>query len=36
MDINGYVIPDRIKNLLLGFEEKEKTIISYFEKFNNK
>jgi len=34
MDDNGYVLPDRIKNALLGLEEKGKTIMFYFEKFN--
>ncbi len=29
-----FATPERIKNLLLGFEEKKKTIISYFDKFN--
>jgi hypothetical protein len=34
MDDNGYVLPDRIKNALLGLEEKGKTIMFYFDKFN--
>lgn len=34
MDIDGYASPDKIKNILLGFEEKGKTIIYYFNKFN--
>jgi site-specific recombinase XerD len=34
MDDNGYVLPDKIKNALLGFEEKGKTIMFYFDKFN--
>jgi integrase/acyl carrier protein len=34
MDENGYVFPDKIKNALLGFEEKGKTIMFYFDKFN--
>lgn len=34
MDSNGYVMPDKIKNALLGIEEKGKTIISFFEKHN--
>ena len=34
MDSNGYVVPDKIKNALLGIEEKGKTIISFFEKHN--
>lgn len=34
MDIDGYTSPDKIKNILLGFEEKGKTIIYYFDKFN--
>lgn len=34
MDIDGYASPDKIKNILLGFEEKGKTIIYYFDKFN--
>jgi len=34
MEVDGYATPNKIKNMLLGIEEKEKTIISYFEKFN--
>ncbi len=34
MEIDDYATPEKIKNLLLGIIEKEKTIISYFEKFN--
>ena len=34
MEIDGYATPEKIKNLLLGIIEKEKTIISYFEKYN--
>ena len=34
MDSNGYVMPDKIKNALLGIEEKGKTIVSFFEKHN--
>jgi len=34
MDDKGYVLPDKIKNALFGFEEKGKTIMFYFEKFN--
>lgn len=34
MDDNGYVLPDKIRNALLGIEEKGKTILFYFEKFN--
>ena len=34
MDNQGYVFPDTIKNSLLGFEEKGKTIMFYFDKFN--
>ncbi len=34
MDANGYVLPDKIKNALLGLEEKGKTIMFYFDKFN--
>lgn len=34
MEIDGYATPEKIKNLLLGMIEKEKTIISYFEKYN--
>ena len=34
MEVNGYATPTKIKNLILGIEDKEKTIISYFEKFN--
>ncbi len=34
MDDKGYVLPDKIKNALLGLEEKGKTIMFYFDKFN--
>ena len=34
VEIDGYATPEKIKNLLLGIVEKEKTIISYFEKHN--
>ncbi|GHT34581.1 transposase [Bacteroidia bacterium] len=34
MDEKGYVLPDKIKDALLGVEEKGKTIIFYFEKYN--
>jgi len=34
MDDKGYVLPDKIKNALLGFQEKGKTIMFYFDKFN--
>ena len=34
MEVDGYVTPDKIKNRLLGIEGKDKTIISYFESFN--
>jgi hypothetical protein len=34
MEIDGYATPEKIRNLLLGIVEKEKTIISYFEKHN--
>ncbi len=34
MDVEGYVTPEKIKNLLLGLEEKSKTIMYYFGKFN--
>lgn len=34
MDDNGYVLPCKIKNALFGIEEKGKTIMFYFEKFN--
>jgi hypothetical protein len=34
MDDKGYVLPERIKNALLGLEEKRKTIMFYFDKFN--
>ncbi|WP_165027315.1 MULTISPECIES: site-specific integrase [unclassified Dysgonomonas] len=33
-DVNGYVTPDKIKNALLGLEEKSKSIMYYFDKFN--
>ena len=32
MDNKGYVFPDKIKNALLGLEEKGKTIMFYFDK----
>ncbi len=34
MAIDGYVSPERLRNIFLGYEEEEKTIISYFDKFN--
>ncbi|MDR2918783.1 MAG: site-specific integrase [Tannerella sp.] len=34
MEIDGYATSEKIKNLLLGIVEKERTIISYFEKHN--
>ncbi|MDR2954572.1 MAG: site-specific integrase, partial [Prevotella sp.] len=34
MTIDGYVSPERLRNIFLGYEEEEKTIISYFDKFN--
>ncbi|MDR1984781.1 MAG: site-specific integrase [Prevotellaceae bacterium] len=34
MELDGYVLPDKIKNALLGIEEKGKTIMFYFDKFN--
>ena len=33
MEIDGYVTSERLRNILLGKEEQEKTIISYFDKF---
>jgi hypothetical protein len=34
MDGKGYAVPEKIKNALLGIEEKGKTIVSYFDRFN--
>lgn len=34
IDVNGYASPEKIKNALFGFEEKSKTIMYYFGKFN--
>lgn len=34
MDVNGYAHPEKIKNALFGLEEKSKTIMYYFNKFN--
>lgn len=34
MTLVGYATPDKLKRILLGTEEKNHTIISYFEKFN--
>jgi hypothetical protein len=34
MEMDGYVMPNKIKNALLGIEEKGKTIMFYFDKFN--
>lgn len=34
MDINGYAHPEKIKKALFGLEEKSKTIMYYFNKFN--
>lgn len=31
--IDGYVLPEKLRNIFCGFEEKEKTVISYFDKF---
>lgn len=34
MDTTGYVTPDKVKNAFWGIEEKSKTIMYYFNKFN--
>jgi site-specific recombinase XerD len=34
MEMEGYAMPNKIKNALLGIEEKGKTIMFYFDKFN--
>jgi site-specific recombinase XerD len=33
--IEGHVTPERLKNIILGNEEPEHTIISFFDKYNN-
>lgn len=34
MDVNGYAHPEKVRNALFGLEEKSKTIMYYFNKFN--
>ena len=34
MTTSGYCTPNKLKNLILGVEDKTHTIISYFQKFN--
>ena len=34
MNLDGYVMPETIRNIFLGHEEKGKTLISFFEKHN--
>jgi site-specific recombinase XerD len=35
MSIDGHVNPERLRNIFLGHEEQEQTIISFFDKFND-
>lgn len=35
MSVKGYALPEQIRNALLGFDEKEKTLITYFTQFND-
>ncbi len=35
MSIDGHVTPERLKNIFLGLEEQEQTIILYFDKYND-
>ncbi|MCK9640093.1 MAG: site-specific integrase [Prolixibacteraceae bacterium] len=35
MSIDGHVIPERLRNIFLGLEEQEQTIILYFDKYND-
>ncbi|HZK94531.1 MAG TPA: site-specific integrase, partial [Prolixibacteraceae bacterium] len=35
MSIDGHVTPERLKNIFLGLEEQEQTIISFFDKYND-
>lgn len=34
MNVDGYALPEKIRNAFLGLEEKEKTLISYFTQHN--
>lgn len=34
MNVKGYALPEQIRNAFLGLEEKEKTLITYFSRFN--
>jgi len=35
MSIDGHVTPERLRNIFLGLEEQEQTIISFFDKYND-
>jgi len=35
MSIDGHVTPERLRNIFLGLEEQEQTIILYFDKYND-
>lgn len=34
MKVDGYAMPEKVRNVFLGFEEKEKTLINYFTQHN--
>lgn len=34
MNVDGYALPEKIRNAFLGLEEKEKTLINYFTQHN--
>ena len=35
MSIDGHVTPERLRNIFLGLDEQEQTIISFFDKYND-
>src|SRR5665648_363935 len=35
MSIDGHVTPEQLRNIFLGHEEREQTIISFFDKYND-
>ena len=35
MSIDGHVTPEQLRNIFLGHEEQEQTIISFFDKYND-
>ena len=35
MSIDGHVAPEKLRNIFLGHEEQEQTIISFFDKYND-